>query len=221
MIAPHKIIRSRRKSITLYITPQGELLVHVPSFVPKIFIDTFIAEKTDWIEKKLAEVNKRPKIVPKTFTEGGVFLFLGNMVTLMFHAGIDISVKESTLYYPQALAFRIQKELQEWYIRQAKEIITNRLVYHAKRMNASYTSVRFSDTKSKWGTCFHDNSLQFNWRLVMAPLLVIDYVIIHELVHTTEKNHGRDFWSKVRLFTPAYRQHREWLTKNGHSLIIA
>jgi predicted metal-dependent hydrolase len=220
MVTPSKIIRSRRKSITLQITPHGELLVLAPTLVPKFFIDRFIAEKEQWIQKKLSEVNHRPKVLLKQYAEGEEFLFLGKKVTLQFTAGVKIFVKDSSLFFPRALGFRLKKELEQWYIQQAKELITNRLEYHAKQMCASYTSVRFSDTKSKWGTCFHDNSLQFNWRLIMAPLLVIDYVVIHELTHTTEKNHSRDFWSRVRLFTPAYRQHREWLTKNGHLLHI-
>jgi predicted metal-dependent hydrolase len=93
-------------------------------------------------------------------------------------------------------------------------------MHHGLKMNATHSGLMFSDTKSKWGTCMHDNRLQFNWRLVMAPRMVLDYVVIHELAHTKEKNHGRNFWAKVRAFTPAYRQHRKWLTDNAHLLTV-
>lgn len=219
-IPPPTIIRSRRKTILLQVTHDAKLVVYAPTLIPKFFIDRFIAEKKEWIEKKMLEVSKRPLAKRKTFTEGEIFLFLGQEVILTFTNEIPIRIQAGKLRVPQAVSFRIEKELETWFKTQAKDIITKRLEYHAQRMQASYTSVFFSDTKSKWGTCFPDNSLQFNWRLVMAPLLVIDYVIIHELSHTTEKNHGRDFWNRVRLFTPAYRQHREWLTRNGHRLSL-
>ncbi len=219
MLIPHKIIRGRRKTIMLHITPDAKLVVYAPHLVPKFFIDRFIEEKNTWIEKKISEMKKRGQQKIKTFTEGEALLFLGNKLSLTYTQGIDISVKENKLLFPKALQFRVKKELENWYRKQAKDIIINRLKYHAKNMNTEYTSVMFSDTKSKWGTCFHDNSLQFNWRLVMAPLIIIDYVIIHELSHTTKKNHSRDFWNKVRLYTPAYKQHREWLNRHGNELI--
>lgn len=90
----------------------------------------------------------------------------------------------------------------------------------SKKMNTKYKSIRFSDTFSKWGTCFPDNSLQSNWRLIMTPITVINYVVVHELAHTTEKNHGSRFWNKVSLYTPAYKQHRKWLDKNKHLLSV-
>lgn len=204
----------------LQVTSNAQLVVYAPTLVPKFLIDRFISEKKEWIEKKLSEVQKRKPKAVKTYTEGDTFLFFGKEIILQFTEGIIIEIKENRLLFPKALSFRVQKELEMWFKNQAKDIISKRLQYHAKIMDVSYKTVMFSDTKSKWGTCFPDNSLQFNWRLVMAPLLVIDYVIIHELSHTTEKNHGRDFWNRVRLFTPAYRQHRDWLTQNGHLLQV-
>ena len=216
-ITPHKIIRSHRKSIGLHITQEAQLIVHAPYLLPKFFIDNFLQEKEEWIIKKVIEVKKN-YLQKKNFTEGEKFFYLGTQLTVTFVNAIEISVTEKKLLFPSMLVFRWQKELQNWYIKQAKKIITERIRYHAQKMKTEYAGLIFSDTKSKWGTCFPDNSLQFNWRLIMAPLMVIDYVIIHELVHTTEKNHSRSFWNKVRLFTPAYRQHREWLNKNGHTL---
>jgi predicted metal-dependent hydrolase len=124
------------------------------------------------------------------------------------------------ILFPKAAVFRVQKELTAWYIRQAREIISQQVEFYAKRMNASYTDLTFSDTKSQWGRCTHENKLQFSWRLVMAPLLVINYVVVHELVHTIEKNHSRSFWSKVRFHNPSYRQQIKWLAANGHALKV-
>lgn len=211
------IIREHRMSISLRITRDGEVVVKAPRFAPQFIIDQFLSSKRDWIEKTLGKISVRlPK--KRTYKEGEEFLFLGIPHTLTFHNGTAIVAKNGKLYFPKALIFRIQKELESWFIKQAKDIIGKRVVEHAKRMKASYKEIFFSDTSSKWGTCFVDNTLQFNWRLVMTPLIVIDYVVIHELTHTTEKHHQAAFWRRVGLFSSAFRQHRKWLTENQHLL---
>ena len=101
---------------------------------------------------------------------------------------------------------------------QGKNILSEQVKSYALQMKAEYKEITFSDTKSQWGRCTHDNRLQFSWRLVMAPMLVINYVIIHELSHTFEKNHTQMFWMKVRNFNPSYRQQIKWLKEHGASL---
>lgn len=214
-----QIIRSRRSSITIQITPQGELVVKAPKFMPQFVIDKFLHEKSDWIEKTLAKVSTR-QTKQKTYHEGEEFLFLGITHTLKFVDRIEVSAKNGKLLFPKALVFRIKKELENWYKNKAKEIITRRVSYHAKQMGKEYTSVMFSQTSSKWGTCTHENKLQFNWKLVMAPLIVLDYVVIHELAHTIYKHHQNSFWKEVARFTPAYKQHRKWLNDHAHLLTI-
>lgn len=211
------VIRQNRASISLQVTRDGKVVVKAPRLIPQFFIDQFIASKKEWIEKTLAKVTVR-RVKKHAYQEGEEFLFLGNPHILQFYAGADIVAKNGKLFFPKGAVFRIQKELETWLKKQANDIVVQRVKFHAQKMRATYTDIFFSDTSSKWGTCFADNTLQFNWRLVMAPLLVIDYVVIHELTHTTEKHHQEAFWRKIRNFTPAYRQHRKWLADNGHLL---
>ncbi len=214
-----KIIKSHRSSITIQITENGELIVKAPFYAPKFAIQKFIDSKKDWILKTLERTKKRLPI-KREYIEDEKFLYLGKEYNLKIGKFKEISLSRDNLNFPLGLLFRIKAELENWYIKQAKKVIHERLNYQAKQMGTNFKSVMFSDTKSKWGTCFHDNSLQFNWRLIMAPLMVMDYVIIHELTHTTEKNHSNDFWRNVGKFTPAYKQHRKWLNENGHLLKI-
>lgn len=212
-----RIIRQHRASISLQVTRSGEVVVKAPHLVPQFIINQFISSKKDWIEKaltKLAVFQTKKKI----YKEGEEFLYLGNVYKLQFHVGTAIAAKDTALFFPKALQFRIKKELENWFQKQAQAVITKRAMYHAEKMKVKYKDIFFSDTSSKWGTCFADNTLQFNWRLIMAPLLVIDYVVIHELTHITQKHHQDSFWRRVRLFTPAYKQHRKWLDTNGHLL---
>lgn len=213
------IIRSMRKTMSMHISPQGELIIKAPFFIPEKLIHHFIKEKQDWIFKALEKVEKRIE-KQKTYKEGEEFLYLGDVYKLHIGAFKEIAAKNGLLNVPDFMMFRIKKELTNWYIKQAKELIIQRLDHMSIQMNTKYKNIRFSDTSSKWGTCFPDNSLQFNWRLIMSPITVINYVVVHELAHTTEKNHGPSFWRKVSLHTPAYKQHRKWLDKNKHLLSV-
>lgn len=213
------IIRSLRETLAIHVSKEGELIVKAPLFFPDRLINNFIKEKEDWIIQTLQKVTTR-KVPAKSYQEGEEFLFLGDIYKLHFGNFQSISTDGEYLNYPDFLKFRIQKELTTWYINKAKEIITSQVENFSKEMNTEYKSIRFSDTSSKWGSCGPDNSLQFNWRLIMAPLMVLNYVVIHELAHTIEKNHGPRFWSKVRLYTPAHKQHSKWLDRNKHLLSI-
>lgn len=212
------IVRSVRRTLSLQITSEGKLIVKAPFFVSEKKILYFIKEKEDWILKTLQKSQKM-KVNKKTYQAGEEFLYLGDRYKLNIGDFKEISITNS-LNVPNFLVFRIKKELTNWYIKEAKEMITKQVDYMSKKMMVKYKGIRFSDTSSKWGSCGVDNSLQFNWRLIMTPITVINYVVIHELVHTIEKNHGFRFWSKVDLYTPAYKQHRKWLENNKHLLEV-
>lgn len=210
------IVKSPRRSIALQILPDGMLLVKAPSRMPRFIIDRFLSEHEDWIEKNIAKVkthlkNKRPD---------DEYLYLGKSVKLVLGNFTKISVKGDILQFPQSLVFRKEKELTDWFIREAREIITQQVNKYAEVMKTGYKEITFSDTRSQWGRCTRDNRLQFSWRLIMAPLLTLNYVVIHELAHTLEKNHTQLFWMKVRNINPSYRQQIKWLKDHGSSLRI-
>ncbi len=214
-----KIVRSRRQSIGVTISPQGEIIVHAPPLIPKFFIERFLDEKKDWIIRALEKVQKHPKASKKDYQEGDKFLFLGKEYPLHFSTVSKITITDK-ICVPLGLQFRIKKELTNWYVASAKEKIMQRLDFYTKQMGTSYKSVMFSDTSSKWGSCKYDNSLQFRWKLIMTPLMVLDYVVIHELAHTIEHNHSDAFWRIVRRFTPAYKQHKKWLEEHAGLLVV-
>jgi len=210
------IIRSKRSSLSLEINPKAQLVVKAPYYMPMFLINQFIKSKQEWILENIQKVSKR-LVKDKHYVEGEEFMYLGILYPLHIGDFKEIGVSK-TLNFPKFLLFRAQKEMAEWYKKQAKEIITRRVEINAEKMHAHYTYIYFSDTKSKWGTCGPENDLQFNWRLVMAPLVVLDYVVIHELAHTKEKNHGKNFWNIVGKYTPAFKSHRKWLHAHAHLL---
>jgi predicted metal-dependent hydrolase len=218
-IPEFKLERSNRRSISIHITPVGDLVVKAPRLIPVFLINRFVSNHLKWIEKHLEKFKVNPTVRNKKYTEGEKYLYLGKEYPLHLGEYKEISVT-SVLNFPKHLEFRIQKELLDWYLKQARLKITERVKYFSALMEAEYKEILFSDTRSKWGSCSRDNSLQFCWRLIMAPILVIDYVVVHELTHIFEKNHSDDFWRKVRRYKPAYKQYKKWLKDNAHRLQI-
>lgn len=213
-----QIKRMHRKTMSLQVLSDGSLIVKAPILIPKFIINEFLKKNEEWINKHVG-VKKRGNTQAKTYQEGEKFLLLGKEYPLKFENVTGIQISGNFLIFPTALKFRAKKEIENWYIKQAKEMITSQVEKHAKEMQTSYISITYSDTRSKWGSCTHDNRLQFNWRLVMAPPLVIRYVVVHELAHTIEKNHSRVFWKKVASINPSYKEQIKWLKKNGHSVV--
>lgn len=214
------IERSRRRSLTLQITPDRTVLVKAPLLTPKFLIDQFVTKHRDWIEKRLTKLADRPIRRGSGYTDGDELLYLGKTVHLKLGGYQSILVQGDQLLFPKALQFRAEKEINEWYIKEGRALITAQVEKYAKEMHAEYKELLFSDTKSKWGSCTHDNRLQFSWRLIMAPILVVNYVIVHELAHTMEKNHSRAFWRLVEKYNPSFRQSRKWLSTHGHTLHV-
>jgi predicted metal-dependent hydrolase len=115
---------------------------------------------------------------------------------------------------------RADKLFLKWYREQALRILTERTLMMANRENFSFHSIRINNAKKQWGSCSRDNKLAYSWRLIMAPLSVIDYVIVHELVHTIHHNHSKRFWQKVSSIVPNHKEYRRWLRQNDHLLRI-
>ncbi len=214
------ILRSQRKTISLQIQEDGSLLVKAPYFVNDQDIQSFLQEKQSWIEERHSRIQSSQFLQKREYKDGEQLLYLGNVVRLTIGSYPSIRIQDNALLFPDCLTFRIKKELHQWFFYEAKRVITELVNINASRMNVSYVNIVFSDTRSKWGSCMHDNRLQFCWRLIMAPLVVINYVVIHELVHIQEKNHSDRFWTKVRLYAPSYKRHSNWLKTYGHTLVL-
>jgi len=105
-----------------------------------------------------------------------------------------------------------------WYKERAYEIISERVQAYAQRYGFAPRQVKITSAKTRWGSCSPNDGLNFTWRLVMAPLEVIDYVVIHELVHLRIRNHSSKFWKEVGLIDPDYKNKRKWLRENGEKL---
>jgi predicted metal-dependent hydrolase len=216
-----QIVRSRRRTIALVITPDARLIVRAPHRVPDAMIDEMIREKSGWIRKKLAEMRERPQATVHQYEEGEIFFFLGRPYPLHF-TGDDSGTIERTdrLCVCQTLRPDIRRRLKEWYGEEAKKEIHARCMWFSLTTGYVPASIRISDARERWGSCTHKGGVNFSWRLVQAPLEIVDYVIVHELVHIRQHDHSKKFWAKVIEIMPDYERRRKWLRENERLLRI-
>lgn len=121
-------------------------------------------------------------------------------------------------FIPVTQTFERTEDLRKWYISRAKEKIVPRVKQHARQLGVDVAGVKIVDNHYRWGSCTINNNVNFNWRLIKAPMFVIDYVIVHELAHLIEANHTPRFWNIVRAQAPTMEKAKAWLKEHGQLL---
>lgn len=223
-----QLILSERKSITLTIESDGRLVVRAPRRLPQSEIQRFVDEHADWVREKRLYLEAHPQPVKHHFKSGEHFHFLGQPVRLEV---VSRSTSRQPLRYLPAsdgseAVFEVLKTTQahtrellvSWYRKQALQVCSERAAALAKQHGLRYTRLRITSARARWGSCSSKGTISFTYRLVTLPPEIIDYVVIHELAHTVEHNHSKQFWSRVEAILPDYKRRRLWLKKNGNSL---
>lgn len=215
-----QIIRSRRKTIALIVDPQGKLIVRAPLQATDTQIERIVYQKSSWIEKKKALMRSRqPPEQAERFREGREFYYLGQRYPLVVVARRKplLKLKKRFELARQALP-DAERVFENWYRAQARLVLFERTLRLAIQFGFQVQRLAITGARTRWGSCGVRGSLNFTWRLVMAPETVIDYVIVHELAHMRIRNHSKQFWDLVESMMPEYRQARAWLKQNGHLL---
>lgn len=218
----YKIKFERRKTVSISINKDAEVIVKSPKYVSKKYIENFIVSKKEWIEKNLNKVMVNKNKLRKDFKNGEKFLYLGSQIELF------VSDKDFKFVKFDGNNFIISKNninnakelFYKFYRKKAKEIILQRIKYYTEKYNFKINNIKISSASTRWGSCSHNNNININWKLIMADLKIMDYVIVHELSHTIEHNHSKDFWKIVENIIPDYKERRLWLKRNGGELDI-
>ncbi len=214
-----KIVRTGRKTLALVVDSQGRLVVRAPLRLPRADIVEFVNRQADWIRSRQDRVlAMRREAVPKRFVDGECFLYLGKSYPLRIvtRAAQPLLLGQS-FELDRAARPQARSVFEDWYRRQARQVIIGLVARHPNA-SAGLKSIRITSARTRFGSCSSLATLSFPWRLVMAPLEVVDYVVVHELVHLSVKNHSRAFWLRVESLLPDYRVRRDWLRANGHRL---
>ena len=214
MIQPDEIIRSNRKTLAISIDSRNRLIVRAPKRYAQERIFAFLQQKESWILRKRAERAETIADLPSEDLDGYSFLLLGKPCKISLSDGDKITYDEenSRLYLPKKNA---KTRLVKWLKENAKRIFTAVTEREGERMGVKAKSVAVSSAKGKWGSCAYDNAVRYTFRLLYCPREVIDYVVIHELAHTIQHNHSKQFWQVVEKYSPDWKDRRKWLKAHG------
>ncbi len=217
-----RLIKSNRKTVSLEVTGEGELVVRAPVNINKQYLEKVIKEKSGWIIKKQGIARQRLKNwKPKKFVSGEKFLYLGRYYPLKLVDSGRKKLEFSNGFYLLAGKRKDARKLFiKWYRQKAKDYLSQKTAIISRKLDIGFKSIRITSAEKRWGSCSPKGSLNFPWRLVMAPEKVIEYVIVHELIHVIDKSHSRKFWNKVEKAMPEYKVCQDWLKKNGYRLTL-
>jgi hypothetical protein len=219
----YTIVRSpRRRKLTITVERDRSVVVHAPESTSEEKIHQVVEAKRQWIFGKMHHPQKYralPHPPGKELVNGESALYLGRHYRIeVVKTGLSEIRFNQRFYIPAAHAGKRQEVLREWYIQRAQAKIIPRVKHQARKLGVTYSKVKIVDNLYRWGSCTVNNNVNFNWRLIKAPMFVIDYAIVHELVHLIEANHTPRFWNIIRAQSPTMEMAKAWLKENGQLL---
>jgi predicted metal-dependent hydrolase len=216
-----KFVRSKRRTIALIVERDGTFTVRAPMRTPHSEIESFIRQKEDWIIRTRDKMKSThdERTSKRQYVDGEKFPFLGSSFDLKLVGPQRPSLRfDNGFTLSRAAQAKGERVFTRWYKERAFQVISERVEKYSQQYDFAPQQVRISSAKTRWGSCSSSGSLSFTWRLVMAPLEVVDYVVVHELAHLRVKNHSAKFWKLVESICPDYKSHRKWLRENGEKL---
>ena len=216
------LVRSRRKTIEIQIKRNGEVSVKAPIKCPIKTIEQFLTKKRKWIESKIALIENTDHALRDSFAEGDSFSYLGRKIRLAITEGADkpLELSEHTFFLDKRRLVDAKKVFIDWYKISALGVFQSRLALYEPKVGVRAAELKLSGARHRWGSCSPKGVIKLNWKLIMAPLTIIDYVVVHELCHIIHPNHSKKFWESVGKTLPSFKAPRKWIRTNGGLLDI-
>ena len=223
--------RSLRKSLGITIERDGSVVVRAPLDQSRNEIDAFVAGKRIWVQQKLAQKAAFNREKPRReFVNGQGFLYLGKSYRLKLveddgqaiarrlRNGTRVSLKHGYFELPEREKKNARQHFVSWYTEKTERKVKERIPRYDKRIGIQVEKLRVSDLGHRWASFSRRGTISFNWRSVMAPIWVFDYILVHELAHMVERRHSKKFWRVVARIMPDYEEQVRWLNENGANL---
>jgi predicted metal-dependent hydrolase len=212
-----------RKTLAIQVKPIDEVLVLSPKGLSENLIKEKVKLKGKWILKKLLDFKDNGYIpVNREFADGEAFMYLGRNYLLQLFLNnsltrLKVKLTDGILIIlaPTKDPAILKKLMEKWYRKEAEKIILKRIEHYKSKFNIVPGKIKIKEQKKRWGSCNSRGSIYFNWRIIMAPPLVIDYVIVHEMSHLIHGNHSPKFWKQVESVLPDYKVRKKWLRDHG------
>ncbi len=229
----YSIRRSQRAVKVRIVVKPGKVEVVAPPKAVESNIHRFVQTQQQWVLQalaKMAEKTQHHNLAPQRYGHGADIPYQGQFFKMTVRPSRLKRIKieffnEFIAHVPETMPVKEQSEhiraaLINWIKKQAKTQVGQLITQHAPKNRLYPRSVTIKTQKSRWGSCGIHNDIHINWLLLLAPIEVLEYVVVHELCHIREKNHSRQFWALVAEHLPEYQQHRRWLKQQGSQLMM-
>jgi predicted metal-dependent hydrolase len=221
---PYRIRRSDRARHARILIGGDGVEVVVPRRFPLRQVEPFVEEKRPWIERTLRRLREsEAEYPPARLEDGGELPYLGERLALTVRieserARPHVVRRADALRVALPRGGSLRDALEGWYRRRAREEVSARLDAAVARAGVSYTSLQIRGQRTRWASCSSSGAMSFNWRLLLAPAEILDYVIEHEVAHLEVHDHSRRFWDLLAARCPDWREQERWLRRHGHAL---
>ncbi|MFA7172717.1 MAG: SprT family zinc-dependent metalloprotease [Kiritimatiellia bacterium] len=213
---------SSRKKLTITVERDRSVVVHAPVSTSEARIQEIVHSKRQWIYEKMHHPQKYsdlPHPPGKELVNGESALYLGRHYQIeIVDEGIKSVQFDHCFRVPALRTADRRKAMQNWYVERANEQILPRVKKFADSLGVNYSEAKIVGSLYRWGSCTTRDNVTFNWKLIKAPMFVVDYVIVHELTHLMEPNHTPRFWNIVRAQSPKAEKAKQWLLEHGQLL---
>jgi predicted metal-dependent hydrolase len=216
---------STARLVWLKIMKQTGLTVTIPRKYPVKNVSAYLKANSDWImrhltryERDSSEPPKKPAPFPDTISYLGKPIAITTFLNPGERPLIRLEHDRLIIKMNNIEKIPLPVALEYWMREQAGQLIINKAKLYSDQIGVACRRITIRDQRSRWGSCSRLKNLNFNWRLIMAPETVLDYVVIHELCHLKEMNHSKSFWSLVARYCPQWKERRKWLNKHGKEL---
>ena len=214
------ILRRERKTASIHIERDGKVSLIVPTKLTSKQIEKMLEGKRRWIYKNLAEWEElNSQKVPREYVNGEGFLYLGRSYRLRLVSNQDepLMLRDGhfCLKAEDGKPIKPDEAFKEFYKNKAQQRIMGRIEYFKPMLGVEPKSIKVMEIRHRWASCTPDGKLIFNWKCMMAPLTIIDYIVLHELAHLIYPNHSASFWNQLDKVMPDYQERKEWLRTNG------
>ena len=213
---------NKRKKLAITVERDRRVVVQAPADVSDESIERVVREKRQWIYEKTGHRQKYealPHPPGKELVTGESALYLGRDYRIELVAGDGKEVRLNRHFLvPSSRAGQRKGAMRDWYVARARKLLLPRVARHARQLGVNFRQAKIVDSRYRWGSCTVKDNVNLNWRLIKAPMFVIDYVIVHELAHLIEANHTPRFWNIVRTQVPTTEKAKSWLREHGQLL---
>jgi predicted metal-dependent hydrolase len=214
---------SRRKTLSIFVERDGSVTVLAPETISDARIEEAVLSKDYLLYKKLAkwkELNKGK--VERSYVNGQSFLYLGRnyRLNIVEDQAEPLMLKNGYLNIRRKDLANADKHFIQLYKEKGLPKVQERLKLYQKKLKVQPKSVKIQELKNRWASCTIGGSINLHWKAIMAPVAVLDYIIVHELVHLIHPNHSPEFWNELDKVMPDYRVHEAWLKSYGVKMTL-